>query len=123
MVLLFGGYLFDIAGASHILKNSSHEEKGMDVALAFLDLLSKKPLEKIEAIDVTYDLHLECEWMIDLKMSVTLNMRRSGEGFVSTFKVTEPVGENLWGKFALFFFGRYTKAYKKLVEDIQSTAV
>jgi hypothetical protein len=123
MVLLFGSCLFDRAGAGQTLENASYEEKGRDVALAFLGLLSEKPLEKIESIDVTYDLHLECEWMIDIKMSVILNMRRRGEGFVSTFKVTEPVGENLWGKFALFFFGRYTKAYKKLVEDIQSTAV
>ncbi|MCP4669105.1 MAG: hypothetical protein GY849_22440 [Deltaproteobacteria bacterium] len=85
--------------------------------------MSKKPLEKIESINVTYDLHLECEWMINIKMSVTLNVKRGKEGYTATFRLTEPVGENLWGKFALFFFGRFTKAYKELIETIKSTAI
>jgi len=122
-VLLLGSYFSDRAGAGQTLDNASYDEKGRSTALAFLGLLSKSPLEKIGSINVTYDLHLECEWMIDIKMSVTLNMKRVREGFVSTFRLTEPVGENLWGKFALFFFGRYTKAYKNLVKAIKSTAI
>ena len=122
-VFLFGSLIPDRAWSGRTLDSGSQDEKGRPVALAFLRSLSKNPLEKIESINVIYDLHLECKWMIDIKMSITLNMKRREEGFVSTFKLTEPVGENLWGKFALFFFGRYTKAYKELVKTIKTTAI
>ncbi len=41
--------------------------------------------------------------------------------YISTFKLTEPEGANLWGKFALFIYGRHTKEFKKLAEGIEST--
>ena len=96
----------------------SQEEQ---VARSFLERLSQIPPGRIETMGLVYAIHLECQWGINMKMMIRVSMKRAQNRYISTFKLTEPKGENLWGKFALFVLGRHTKEYKKLVEGIEST--
>jgi hypothetical protein len=104
-----------------IAKKASHEEEGKRVALLFLRRLSKNPPSHIKSINLEYDVYLEHKWNIKMRMSAALNMKKAKNNHISTFNLTEPKGENLWGKFALFIYGRHTKEYKKMIESIETT--
>jgi hypothetical protein len=108
-------------------RNSSKTEtvlygqKGKQVAKSFLKKLSQIPLDQIKGISLVYDIRLDCQWGVKIKMLASVKMKGVKNKYISTFKLTEPSGANLWGKFALFIYGRHTKEFKKLVEGIEST--
>ncbi len=113
------------AGAGEIIVEKAgkvlSQEKGKGVAISFLKRLSETPFENIKSMNLVYDVHIEREWKIKMKMRATMNMKKEGENYISTFRLTAPVGDSLWSKFALFLYGRHTKEYIKMLESIETT--
>jgi len=101
--------------------NVLYGQKRERIAKPFLKKLSQIPLDQIKDISLVYDIHLDCQWGIKIKMMASMKMKGVKNKYISTFKLTEPSGANLWGKFALFIYGRHTKEFKKLAEGIEST--
>ena len=92
-------------------------------ALHFLESLSKNPAEKIKHIKVSYDIHFQREWKVNLKMSAYVEMRKHSNGYLSSFRISRPVGADLWGKFAMLVYGSHTEEYRQAVEEMESTVI
>ena len=63
----------------------------------FLKELSERPSEKTKSLKLLYNVYMDAEWKVKTKMSATLEMEKDKDHYISTFSLTEPVGENLWG--------------------------
>ena len=90
------------------------------VANSLLNAFSERPFGKIKSLKLLYDVLMEAEWKVKTKMSATLEMEKDKDQYISTFSLTEPVGENLWSKFALFVYGKHTQEYKEMIKSIKT---
>jgi hypothetical protein len=90
------------------------------VATSLLKELSERPSEKIKSLKLLYDVYMVAEWKVKTKMSATLEMEKDKDHYISTFSLTEPVGKNLWSKFALFVYGKHTQEYKEMIKSIKT---
>jgi len=98
----------------------AEKEEAQKEAGAFLKQLAAKPVSKIASIILLYDVHMDLRGYVKARMRVTLEMRRVGPGYTSGFSLTEPVGKDLWSRFALFVYGRHTAEYKEMVKGIET---
>jgi hypothetical protein len=90
------------------------------VATSLLKALSEHPFEKIRSLKLLYDVVMQAEWKVKTKMSATLEMEKDKDHYISTFSLTEPVGENLWSKFVLSVYGKHTHEYKEMIKSIKT---
>ena len=90
----------------------------------FLKILSEKSIEGAQSIKLTYDVHMDLQAFVKARMVTTLEMRRKGgrEGgsYLSIFSLEEPVGKDLWSKFALFVYGKRTAEYKEMMKAVET---
>lgn len=86
----------------------------------FLKTLSVKPFEDVNNIRLSYDVHMDLQAFVKTTMVATLEMRKDGEGYLSIFSLKEPVGKDLWSKFALFVYGKHTAEYKEMMKAVET---
>ena len=101
-------------------KKKIREKNPKVVANSILRALSEHPGEKIKSLKLLYDVYMDAGWKVKTKMSATLEMEKDKDHYISTFSLTEPVGENLWSKFALFVYGKHTQEYKEMIKSIKT---
>jgi hypothetical protein len=91
-----------------------------EVGEQFLKMLSMRPFEDIKNIRLSYDVHMDLQVFVKTKMAATLKMRKEGESYLSIFSLKEPVGKDLWSKFALFVYGKHTAEYKEMMKAVET---
>jgi hypothetical protein len=96
------------------------ERNPKDVATSLLKALSERPSANIKSLKLLYDVYMVAEWKVKTKMSATLETEKDNEHYIATFSLTEPVGEDLWSKFALFVYGKHTQEYKEMMKSIKT---
>jgi hypothetical protein len=96
------------------------EKNSKAAATSLLRALSEHPANNIKSLVLLYDVHMDVGWNVKTKMSGTLEMEKNEGHYIATFSLTEPVGENLWSKFALFIYGKHTQEYKGLLKSIEA---
>jgi hypothetical protein len=96
------------------------EKNSKAVATSILRALSEHPANNIKSLVLLYDVHMDVGWNVKTKMSSTLEMKKDKGHYIATFSLTEPVGENLWSKFALFIYGKHTQDYKEMLKSVET---
>jgi hypothetical protein len=96
------------------------EKNSKAVATSLLRALSEHPANNIKSLKLLYDVHMDVAWNVKTKMSGTLEMKKDKDRYIATFSLTEPVGEDLWSKFALFIYGKHTQEYKEMIKSIET---
>ena len=107
--------IHDVTTAKELIEKNS---KAM--AISLLRALSEHPAENIKSMELLYDVHMDVAWTVKTKMSGTMEMKKDKDHYIATFSLTEPVGENLWSKFALFIYGKHTQEYKEMIKSIET---
>ena len=105
----------DVTTAKELIEKNSKA-----AATSFLRALSEYPVKNIKSLELLYDVHMNVAWNVKTKMSVAFEMKKDKNHYISTFSLTEPVGENLWSKFALFIYGKHTQEYKEMIKSIET---
>ena len=113
--LMFSAPSFTNSGTSESL-----EKKARKQADSFLARISENPLKEIESVSFSYEAHMVSSLNVRIKMSATLKMEKKEKGYISTFKLTEPEGKDIWSWLLLNLFGKHTKEYKELVQSIET---
>jgi len=90
------------------------------IAETFLRQLSKRPLEDIQSLTLNYHFLMEIDWKVRLKMSLLVELKKFRDDYHASFQLTEPVGDNLWGKFVMLIYGRHTEDYRKMIRGIKT---
>jgi hypothetical protein len=98
----------------------SQWDRPKEVGEQFLEMLSVKPFEDIKNIRLSYEVHMDLQALVKTKMVGTLEMRKEGESYLSIFSLKEPVGKDLWSKFALFVYGKHTAEYKEMMKAVET---
>jgi hypothetical protein len=98
---------------------SSQWEQPKKIGGQYLKIFSGKSFEDIKSIKLSYDVHMDLQAFVKARMVVTLEMRKEGGNYLSIFSLEEPVGENLWSKFALFIYGKHTAEYKEMLKAVE----
>ena len=112
--LMFSAPSFTNSGTSESLENKARKQ-----ADSFLARISENPLKEIESVSFSYEVHMVSSLNVRMKMSATLKMEKKEKGYISTFKLTEPEGKDIWSWLLLNLFGKHTKEYKELVQSIE----
>lgn len=107
--------IHDVTTAKELIEKNSKA-----VATSFLRALLEYPATNIKSLELLYDVHMNVAWNVKTKMSVAFEMKKDKDHYISTFSLTEPVGENLWSKFALFIYGKHTQEYKEMIKSIET---
>ena len=94
----------DVTTAKELIEKNSKA-----VATSFLRALSEHTAKEIKSLELLYDVHMSVAWNVKTKMSVAFEMKKDKDHYTSIFSCTEPVGENLWSKFALFIYHRFSR--------------
>ncbi len=98
----------------------SQWDKPSEVGGLFLKMLSGKSLGDIKSIRLSYDVHMDLQAFVKTKMVATLEMRKEGKDYLSIFSLEEPVGQDLWSRFALFVYGKHTAEYKEMMKAVET---
>lgn len=98
----------------------SQWDKPREVGELFLKTLSVRSFADIKNIRLSYDVHMDLQAFVKTKMAVTLEMRKEGESYLSIFSLEEPVGKDLWSRFALFIYGKHTAEYKEMMKAVET---
>ncbi len=112
--LMFSAPSYTNSGTSESL-----EKKAREQADSFLARISENPLKEIDSVSFSYEVHMVSSLNVRMKMSATLKMEKKEKGYISTFKLTEPEGKDIWSWLLLNLFGKHTKEYKELVQSIE----
>lgn len=107
--------IHDVTTAKELIEKNSKA-----VATSFLRALSEHPAKNIKSLELLYDVHMDVAWQVKTKMNVAFEMKKDKDHYTSIFSLTEPVGENLWSKFALFIYGKHTQEYKEMIKSIET---
>jgi hypothetical protein len=99
--------------------SSSQWDKSRQVGEQFLKILSQKSFENAKSIKFSYDVHMDLQAFVKARMVATLEMKKEGKNYLSIFSLEEPVGKNLWSKFALFIYGKRTAEYKEMMKAVE----
>ncbi len=91
------------------------------IARLFLKRLADNPTGKIDYIRLSYDVHMDLEAYVQAEMLTTLEMKKQKKDYLSIFSLKEPVGKNLWSKFALFVYGKHTAEYKEMMKTVETS--
>ena len=113
--LMFSAPSYTNSGTSESL-----EKKARKQADSFLARISENPLKEIESVSFSYEVHMVSSLNVRMKMSAALKMGKKEKGYISTFKLTEPEGKDIWSWLLLNLFGKHTKEYKELVQSIET---
>jgi hypothetical protein len=105
------------AGAAET--SSSQWDKSRQVGEQFLEILSVTSFENAKSIKLSYDVHMDLQAFVKARMVATLEMRKEGKNYLSIFSLEEPVGKDLWSKFALFIYGKHTAEYKEMMKAVE----
>ena len=105
------------AGATET--SSSQWDKSRQVGEQFLKILAVKSFEDAKSIKLSYDVHIDLQAFVKARMVVTLEMIKEGGNYLSIFSLEEPVGKDLWSKFALFIYGKRTAEYKEMMKAVE----
>jgi len=62
---------------------------------------------------------MDLQAFVKARMVVTLEMIKEGGNYLSIFSLEEPVGKDLWSKFALFIYGKRTAEYKEMMKAVE----
>jgi hypothetical protein len=95
-------------------------DKPRGVSELFLKMLSGKSFADIKTIRLSYDVHMDLQAFVKTKMVTTLEMRKEGKNYLSIFSLEEPVGADLWSRFALFVYGKHTAEYKEMIKAVET---
>ena len=106
--------IHDVTTAKELIEKNSKA-----AATSFLRALSEYPATNIKSLELLYDVHMDVAWNVKTKMSVAFEMKKDKSHYISKFSFKEPVGKNLWSKFALFVYGKHTQEYKEMVNSIE----
>ena len=98
----------------------SQWDKPRGVGELFLKMLSVKSFGDIKNIRLSYDVHMDLQAFVKTKMVATLEMRKEGKNYLSIFSLEEPVGKDLWSRFALFVYGKHTAEYKEMMKAVET---
>jgi hypothetical protein len=98
---------------------SPHWDKPKQVGEQFLKRLSVKSFKDAKSIRLSYDVHMDLQAFVKARMVATLEMRKEGGNYLSIFSLKEPVGKDLWSKFALFIYGKRTAEYKEMMQAVE----
>ena len=99
--------------------SSSQWDKSRQIGEQFLKILSVKSFEDAKSIKLSYDVHMDLQAFVKARMVATLEMRKEGGNYLSIFSLEEPVGKDLWSKFALFIYGKRTAEYKEMMKAVE----
>lgn len=117
------------AGAANAESAASNADKrngptlradSRELAKTFIRDLTEIPVHDIGALTLLYDVHMDVGWNVKVKMNATLEMKKGGSGYVAIFRLSEPVGGNLWSRFALSIFGEHTSQYKEMMRSVET---
>jgi len=108
------------AGAETTETLPSQWDKPRGVGKLFLKMLSVKSFGNIKNIKLSYDVHMNLQAFVKTKMVATLEMRKEVKNYLSIFSLEEPVGKDLWSRFALFVYGKHTAEYKEMMEAVET---
>ena len=89
-------------------------------AKSLLRKLTEAPVPTIRFLSLRYDVHMDVGWSVQVKIDATLEMRNDKGGYIATFSLSEPVGEDLWSRFALSIFGQHTSQYKEMMRSVET---
>ena len=106
-------------GAKTTAAFPSQWDRPREIGELFVKMLSVKSFGDIKNIRLSYDVHMDLLAFVKTKMVATLEMRKEGKDYLSTFSLEEPVGEDLWSRFALFFYGKHTAEYKEMMKAVE----
>jgi len=107
-------------GAETTETSPSQWDKPRGVSELFLKNLSLKSFGGIKSIRLSYDVHMDLQAFVKTKMVTTLEMRKEGKNYLSIFSLEEPVGKDVWSRFALFVYGKRTAEYKEMMEAVET---
>jgi len=99
--------------------SSPQWDKSRQVGEQFLKILSVTSFEGAKSIKLSYDVHMDLQAFVKARMVTTLEMRKEGKNYLSIFSLEEPVGKDLWSKFALFIYGKRTDEYKEMMKAVE----
>ena len=97
---------------------SSQWDKSREAGELFLRMLSGRSFGDIKSIRLSYDVHMDLQASVKIKMVTTLEMVKKGKNYLSIFSLEEPVGKDLWSTFALFIYGKHTAEYKEMMQAV-----
>ena len=110
-----------VSAETEIAETSSPQwNESRQVGDQFLKILSEKSFEGAQSIKLTYDVHMDLQAFVKARMVTTLEMRKEGGSYLSIFSLEEPVGKDLWSKFALFVYGKRTAEYKEMMKAVET---
>jgi len=95
-------------------------DKSREVGELFMKMLSVKSFGDIKDIRLSYDVHMNLQASVKTKMVATLEMIKEGNNYLSIFSLGEPVGKDLWSRFALFVYGKHTDEYKEMMKAVET---
>lgn len=98
----------------------SQWNKPREVGELFMKMLSVKSFRDIKNIRLSYDVHMDLQAFVKTKMVATLEMMKEGKNYLSIFSLEEPVGKDLWSRFALFVYGKHTDEYKEMMKAVET---
>jgi hypothetical protein len=99
---------------------SSQWRKSREAGELFLKMLSGKSFGDIKSIRLSYDVHMDLQASVKTKMVTTLEMIKEGKDYLSIFSLEEPVGKDVWSRFALFIYGKHTAEYKEMMQAVET---
>lgn len=85
----------------------------------FLQAMAPLSIQQIQALTLTWQVHMLGQFNIRIWMNATARLQRNGDRFESTFHLTEPEGRDAWSWILLNFFGKHTQEYRELMEGIE----
>ncbi len=98
---------------------SSQWDNSRQIGEQFLKKLSARSFEEAKIIKLSYDVHMELQAFVKARMVATLEMRKETGKYLSIVSLEEPVGKDLWSKFALFIYGKRTAEYKEMMKSVE----
>ena len=115
--------MFNLPSFTNSGTSEGLEKKTRKQADSFLVRISENPLKEIESVSLSYEVHMVSALNVRMKMSATLKMEKKEKGYISTFKLTEPEGKDIWSWLLLNLFGKHTNEYKELVQSIETLLI
>lgn len=108
---------------SQTARKEDPEKNALKQADALLLQVSQIPVQELKKLALHYTVDMVSGFNVRLQMHGTIKMEKAQSGYVSTFALTEPVGQDIWSWLLLNLFGRHTQEYKALIKNIETRLV
>lgn len=86
----------------------------------FLKTLALNSFQHLKNIRLSYDVHMDLEAFVKTTMVAAVEIRKETGNYLSIFSLEEPVGNDLWSRFALFVYGKHTAEYKEMMKAVET---